>query len=237
MPPKPLSATENGNAFILVAVACLFFGALCYVVINTGSTGALQQEKDLMSAAQITQYPATLRTTVRRMIADGVAAEALNFDPADATASGVFSAMGGQTAVQDPPAGIGANSAWRFKTAPNGPDGQTGWFIGGVGSDGPRGKDVFAYLDHLSLDACTQILRGLALPDTPLIEPQVIDFTGTAEGTPVQSGGAAGPESFSRAEGKHSFNAWLDHKKPQSYACVQNGAGGDYIYYHVLVDR
>lgn len=238
MPTRPSSAAEKGNAFILVALACIFFGALCYMVINAGNSGGAAQEKDLMSAAQITQYPAALRTHVRRMMANGVAANDITFAPQDVTPSGVFSPAGGGAFLQDPPAGIGGASQWRFKSAPaSDTEGVRGWYVAGVGSDGLRGKDIFAYLEHLSLEVCAQILRGLALPEEPLIEPETIDFSGADEGTQNQTGGAAGDVTLAGAAGKYSFNAWDAKETPQSYACVQNGEDGSYVYYHVLVDR
>jgi hypothetical protein len=112
-----------------------------------------------------------------------------------------------------------------------------GWFVAGAGSDGARGKDVFAYLDNLDLEVCEQILRGLGLAPIPLVEPEKIDFSGLYEGTPLQTGGAAPGDSLGRAGGAYSFNAWHRADAPQPYACVQNGADGSYVYYHVLVDR
>lgn len=235
-PLTPFKTSEKGNALLLVMVAVIFFGALSYMVINSGSGGTFAQEKDLMSAAQITQYPAALRTTVRRMITQGVVPADITFDLSDATPNGIFSQIGGGAFIEDPPAGIGKDTIWRFKATPAGPDGIRGWFVAGVGSDAPRGKDIFAYLDNLNLQVCEQILRGLGLDPTPLEEPVAIDFSGADEGTARQQGGAAAGQNLAHATA-HSFKAWHQQDNPQPYACVRNGPDGGYVYYHVLVDQ
>lgn len=231
-------ARERGNVLLLPLLALILFGAICYaLIIPTGET-TMDQEKDLTSAAQITQYPAMLRTTVRRMMTQGIAPQDLDFSPTATATNGVFSAQGGQAPVARAGEVAGSKSRWHFKTAPVDDLGnKTGWFIAGIGSDGSAGKDVFAYLDGLSLPVCTQILRALGLPEEPLVEKVTIDFSGDHEGTPRQTGGAAGNDTTRNADEKYVLSAWAAAKSPQSYACVRNGQTGSYLYYHVIIDQ
>lgn len=230
--------SEHGNVLLLTLLALILFGAICYALIIPAGEVSMDQEKDLTSAAQITQYPAMLRTSVRRMMTQGIAAEDLDFSETAESAAGVFSPQGGQAARARANDMAGSKSRWRFKTAPLSADGgNTGWFIAGVGKDGSSDKDIFAYLDALSLPVCTQILRALGLPEEPRVETTAIDFSGDNEGTPQQTGGAAAGDTARTADSKYVFSAWAEAKKPQPYACVRNGKDGSYIYYHILVDR
>lgn len=232
--PSVYRAREQGNVLMLTLLAVLLFGALCYAVIRPTSEVTLDQEKDLVSAAQVMQYPAMLRTTVSRMMTQGLPVDGLSFAADDATTGGVFSTTGGMALRQAPPEGIGNVSQWRFKTAPaNG----TGWFVLSDNKPGRNAKDVFAFLDDLSLPVCQQILRALGLPHQPLVENTSIDFTGDNEGTINQTGGAEAADTARTASDKYVFNAWFYAKKPQDFACVQNGENGRYVYYHILVDR
>ena len=237
-PTPSVRHRERGNVLLLTLLALILFGAICYALIIPAGEVSMDQEKDLTSAAQITQYPAMLRTTVRRMMTQGIAAEELDFSETSTAANGVFSPQGGQAARARANDMAGSKSRWRFKSAPiSAEGGNTGWFISGVGQDGANDKDIFAYLDDLSLPVCKQILRALGLPEEPLVEPSAIDFNGDNEGTAQQTGGAAAGDTARTANSKYVFSAWAEAKKPQPYACVRNGKDGNYIYYHILVDR
>lgn len=231
-------AHERGNVLLLTLLALVLLAAICYALIIPAGEVTTDQERDLVSAAQITQYPAMLRTAVRRMMIQGVAAEELDFSVTAPAQGGVFSAQGGQAPLASAEDTAGAHSQWRFKGAPVAAGGgHTGWFIAGLGTDGADGKDVFAFLDGLTLPVCTQILRALGLPEEPLVEENAIDFSGAAEGTPQQTGGAGAGDTIGTASDAHVFSAWNGLEKPQPYACVRNGKDGSYIYYHILVDR
>lgn len=235
--PVALRPNERGNALFLLLIAIALFGALSYAVTHAGRSGGFEQDKSLLSAAQVTQYPAGLSTTVKRMLKSGVTDGALSFDPADTGPGAVFSASGGAAQVEMPPKDVGQATAWRFKTTPADGAGRSGWFIAGLGDDGAGGKDVFAFLDDVSPEVCQHLLRGLGLDATPLVEKTAVDFTGTNEGRPDQTGGAGGAQGLSQAKEGFAFNAWNDAGNPQTYACVRNGASGEYVYYHVLAQH
>lgn len=234
----PTLNKERGNVLLLTLLAMILLAAICYALIFPAGEVSMDQEKELVSAAQITQYPAMLRTTVRRMVAQGIEIDDLDFSTAADTKTSVFSVQGGQAQRAGLDDTAGANSKWRFKSAPASADGgHTGWFIAGVGRDDGDGKDVFAFMDGLSQPVCMQILRALGLPPEPLVENSTIDFSGSFEGTPQQTGGAEAGQTARTADAKYVLAAWANAKKPQPYACVRNGPEGGYIYYHILVDR
>ncbi len=74
---------ERGNVLFLILVAVALFAALSYAVTQStrGGGKSATDESDLISTAQITQYPSTVKTAVVRMRIDGVAETALEFNP------------------------------------------------------------------------------------------------------------------------------------------------------------
>lgn len=224
---------QRGNALFLILIAVALFAALSYAVTRSGrGSGGIDREQALIAASQITQYPAALRTSITRMIVTGTQVSTLTFAPADTTDAGVFSASGGGGTLQAPPANIGTATTWRYKTAPG-----AGWYIHGIGTDTSGGKDVFAFLNGLTLPVCTQILRGLGLNGTPLVEATAVDFdTGaTNEGLATQTGGVVAGNASPGAANAHVFFA--HNAAPQAFACTRNGAAGNYVYYHALYEQ
>jgi hypothetical protein len=225
---------ERGNALFLILIAVALFAALSYAVTQSGrGSGTIDKEQGLISASQITQFPAAVRTGVTRMVITGTAAGALTFSPSDTTSVGVFSASGGGVVSQKPPTAGVTSTAWRFKTAPTD---DTGWFISGIGTDTASGKDIFALLDNVSIGVCNNINRGLGLTNSsPRNEATVVTLTSTNEGTPTQTGGGANTDVGTAA----ATFTWYAHALAtdvQPFACVQNGVS-TYMYYHALVER
>ncbi len=73
---------ESGNVLFLILIAVALFAALSYAVTQSSRTGggATDGESNLVNSAQITQYPASVRTAIVRMLINGVDASQLNFD-------------------------------------------------------------------------------------------------------------------------------------------------------------
>lgn len=230
---------ERGNALFLILIAVALFAALSYAVTSSGrGSGSISNEQALITAAQITQFPAAVRTAVTRMVITGTTASSLTFASPDSTTSGVFSTTGGGAILQTPPSNIGTATTWQFKSAPST---GTGWFISGVGTDtAATGIDAFAFLNGLTLPVCTQILRGLALNTTPRTEATAVVFTGgTNEGLATQTGGATNAQTGTAASA-YAFNIWNTANptvSPQAFSCVLNGTGGNYVYYHALLEQ
>lgn len=148
---------ERGNALFLILIAVALFAALSYAVTSSGrGSGSISGEQSLITSAQITQFSASLRTTVLRMVLTGTNSASLRFDTsAPVGVDEVFAKEGGGNIYQAPPANIGGATAWVFKDLS---DPVNGFFIDEVG---PTGRDIFAALSPLSLSMCQQINRGL----------------------------------------------------------------------------
>ena len=223
---------QRGNALFLILIAVALFAALSYAVTRSGrGSGGIDREQALIAASQITQYPAALRTSITRMVVTGIQASTLTFLTTSTDDFGVFSATGGGATSQTPPTNIGAATVWRYKAAPD-----DGWYIHGIGTDGATGKDVFAFLDGVNAPVCTQILRGLGLGGNPLAETVAVDFTGTDEGLPTQTGGVLAANA---SPGVANASVFFAHNAaPQAFSCVRNGAAGsNNVYYHALYEQ
>ncbi len=81
---------ERGNVLFLILIAVALFAALSYAVTQSSRSGGgdASRETNLVNSAHITQYPASLKTSIVRMIvSNGTSPLVLVFNPpADASA-------------------------------------------------------------------------------------------------------------------------------------------------------
>ena len=74
--------SERGNVLFLILIAVALFAALSYVVTQSTRSGggSTEREKNILSSAQMTQYPTALRTAIIRQVLGGVAIETVLFN-------------------------------------------------------------------------------------------------------------------------------------------------------------
>ena len=74
---------ERGNVLFLILIAVALFAALSYAVTqSTRGGGNADDETSLISSASLTQYPASLKTSILRMsISGGIGDDELMFNP------------------------------------------------------------------------------------------------------------------------------------------------------------
>lgn len=208
---------ERGNALFLILIAVALFAALSYAVTQSGRGGRdVSREQALIIASQLTQFGASLRTAVTRMIITGETATALSFDTTSPAANTdeVFASAGGGAIYSAPPANscTGTCGPWKFLDASAA---GTSFFVNGIGTDTTTGADVIVYLNDVSETVCDEINNGLGLT-LDQVESATIDFTmgSTTKGN------------------ANSFKAYSG----EAFACTDNNSTGN-IYYHVLVER
>lgn len=239
--PSAKRRAESGNVLFLILIAVALFAALSYAVTQSSRSGGgdASSETNLISSAEITQYPASVRTAIIRMaVSNGADVTALEFNPPSAFGSlsdpsvGVFHPDGGgatyTTASDDIMLQSGTNPSgtWNFSAH---------YEITYVGvSDGATsfdGNDIIAFLPDVKSSICSKINDELGISgdtthtsdlDVSAAAQQMDDAynTATAGGATVTlgtAGGAAGLDS-------------------QPFGCVTDSAG-EHIYYHVLVER
>ena len=237
-------AAERGNVLFLILIAVVLFAALSYAVTQSSRSGGggTDGEANLVNSAQITQYPASVRTAIVRMIIGGVDVSQLEFNRPSEYGSltdnsfGVFHPNGGGATFVTAPASVtasGAQAAWIFNSRFEIQDIGT---TTGTGS----GNDVIAFLPGVGTAICTRLNTELGITTTDDNDGNGVPDAGIAIGNiPTeamnQDGGNTGIGAF--------IGAIDTDFAGQPFGCADfddAGAGtnnGDLVYYHVLVER
>ncbi len=228
------NSNEDGNVLFLILIAVALFAALSYAVTSStrSSGGNPSSETNLISSAQITQYPASVSTAIFRAIVSGTAVSEIRFNrpsefaTLDSTAIGVFHPSGGGATYNPAPADImvsGSAGQWVFNGGLEVPD---------IGIAGAGGNDIIAYLVGVKQSICSKINEehglGTAIPvldaDRSALYTTRMYDDGSSDYV-LPTGNQA-----DITDGSGAFDG-------QPFGCFQNAGGGDYVYYHVVVER
>jgi len=226
---------EGGNVLFLILIAVALFAALSYAVTQSTRSGGgdASKEKSLVSSATVTQYPASVKTAiVRMMISNGVSVDSLLFDKPPYTNLTTDALK--KAAVFYPDPGGGAT----YSTA-SADVGTTGaplpWYFNGenevknIGTNPASGSvptassaDVIAFLPDITKAVCDKVHEQLGMAKT--YATLAANITDTNQADPgIDFGGVI------------ITSAVLDG---QPQGCFLLSTGPDrYVYYHVLVER
>lgn len=234
---------ERGNVLFLILIAVALFAALSYAVTSSSRSGGgdAGSESALVKTAAVTQYPASVRTTLIRMIVSkNISASQMAFnkppytnldDDAGDVDAGVFHPSGGG-AIYSP-----ANADIMV-------DGQPGeWFFNGtlgiedIGID--ANSDIIAFLPGVKQAICEKINSELGLVAPPTVDADLdgiytvdmADSDGDAT-TAIPATGYASTAADMIAVATTNTLAGVP------YGCfINGGTPAEYVYYHVLVER
>lgn len=178
------SNNENGNVLFLILIAVVLFAALSYAVTQSSRTGGgdAGKETNLISSAEISQYPAAVKTAIVRMIINGTTYEELKFNPPSqfgalaTTSDGVFHPDGGAAAYTNASADVMTSNSpgtWYFN--PN--------FevqnIGTTSAASPAGNEFIAFLPGVKTAICRKVNEevgiGTTIPTTSGIASTDVD--------------------------------------------------------------
>ena len=164
---QTVKQSEKGNVLFLILIAVALFAALSYVVTQSTRSGggSTEREKNILSSAQMTQYPTALRTSIIRMVLAGVAIENVKFDAPGtgpfntlSTSQLVFHPQGGGATFQQAPQELSASGnsqlAWTYNAE---------FDVPGIGINGAGGNDVIAFLPGISSGICRQVNEELGV--------------------------------------------------------------------------
>lgn len=227
--------TEAGNVLFLILIAVALFAALSYAVTqSTRSSGDASSETNLISSASITQYPSAIRTATVRMIINGITPTELLFDPPSSFGSmttqqlarDVFHPTGGQATFQQAPADIMASNSlgtWYFNAHFEVLN------LGTTSAANADGNEIVAFLPGIKQAICSKLNDeagiGTTVPvATVSISANYMQEMNTAYSVPASETILGTVASTASLAG-------------QPFGCFRNTAGGDYVYYHVLVER
>jgi hypothetical protein len=156
-------SSQRGNVLFLILIAVVLFAALSYAVTQSTRTGGgdASKETNLVSSAEVTQYPSAIRTAITRMIINGLTYEEIKFNPPSAfsglgaaTTEGVFHPSGGGAIYATAPADVmtsGTPGVWYFN--PNFEVSQ----ISTSSSGSPNGNDFIAFLPGIKDAICDKL--------------------------------------------------------------------------------
>ncbi len=234
---------ERGNVLFLILIAVALFAALSYAVTQSTRSGAgsSDSETGLINSAQLTQYPAGVRTAVVRMIIGGVEVGNLSFNPpSDFTnitnnlSWHVFHPTGGGATFATAPGDVmasGAPARWYFNAR-----NQIN-LIGttdGTGSPTQATADIIAFLPGINQSICNRINQELGINGVPT--ESGIKYA-ISENMESKSNGADSPTSPSwPLDGGTIGGSGAEVLDGQPFGCFRNGTA-EYVYYHVLVER
>lgn len=222
---------ERGNVLFLILIAVALFAALSYAVTSSSRSGGgnANSETNLVNSAQITQYPAAVRTSIVRMIISGTSVEEIRFNrpsefgTLDADTIGVFHPSGGGATSSTAPKDVmlsGSQGVWNFNAEMEIPN---------IGTNGAGGNDVIAFLPGLKQSVCSKINEQLGITGSIVLSAD----RSSDYGDRMYDDGSS-DYIFPTADVNDIDAAGLSG---QPFGCFQNGSGGEYVYYHVLVER
>lgn len=226
--------TQSGNVLFLILIAVALFAALSYAVTSSTRSGSNDgsSETNLISSAQITQFPAGVSNTIVRMVIAGTSVDEIRFnkpdefDNLDTPSIGVFHPSGGGAIYIPAPKDIMVNDQpgdWAFNGELEIPD---------IGTAGVGGNDIVAYLVGIKQAICRKINEEHGLGNSiPVLNA---DRSGNYTDRMFDDGAAdyvlPTTDVADIDNGSGAFDG-------QPFGCFQNAGGGDYVYYHVVVER
>ncbi|MCB1531841.1 MAG: hypothetical protein KDJ35_03125 [Alphaproteobacteria bacterium] len=235
--------SESGNVLFLILIAVALFAALSYAVTQSTRTGggSGDNETALISSAQLTQYPATVRTSVVRMIIGGTDIGNLEFnDPSEfsnlgSNPVGVFHPSGGGATYSSAPGEMmddGNPGTWVFNAE------NEIYYLGTTNEAAPgtplsTTADVIAFLPGITETLCSRINTELGISGIPVetgidVVTNLVNTDGTDSGHTDFCDGGCGATIGQDV-------ATLD---AQPFGCFELVASsGNYVYFHVLVER
>lgn len=225
---------QDGNVLFLILIAVALFAALSYAVTQSTRSGGgnTSNETAGINAAQLTQYPASVRTSIVRMIIGGVNATDLEFNPSSdfggltSTTVGVFHPEGGGATHVTAPSTLmegGVPGTWYFNPE---------FEIVNVGVSTPSdfgGNDFIAFLPGITRTLCDRINDDLGVGGDTVLATNV-----TARIEVIMEDGYSLPNDELILGDVDSPGL-----AGQAYGCFENPTTPDptYVYYHLLLEQ
>ena len=235
--------SESGNVLFLILIAVALFAALSYAVTQSTRTGggSGDNETALISSAQLTQYPATIRTSVVRMIISGADITSLEFNAPDqfsnllSNAVGVFHPSGGGATYSQSPGDMmatGNPGTWVFNAE------NEILYLGttneaALGTPLDTTVDVIAFLPGITQTLCSRINDELGIAGIPVETGiDVVENLDNSDGT------LSGRTDFCEGGCGATIGQDVPALDAQPFGCFElTASSGNYVYYHVLVER
>ncbi len=238
--------SENGNAIFLILVAIALFAGLSYAVTQAkrSNQNAVDTEKAILSSAAMTQYPASLRTSVVRMVFSGKSVSTIKFNRPDNFGDVpeellLFHPKGGGAPYKNPPEDVMAetdqsqgNAQW-FVNA--------NWDVPEIGvSDSGAGNDLIAFLPNINQAVCTYVNKEMNVSNMGCISTDSIvpdlDISTNSANIRENADGAYIFPITDQEDLKNASPSCTAFKKHSS-GCFFDKDNNEYVYYSVILQR
>ena len=235
---------QKGNVLFLILIAVALFAALSYAVTKSSRSGGdASRETNILNAAQLTQYPTSVRTAVMRLIIDGFQdTNILYSEPGDnetSSAFEVFHAVGGGAVFQRAPeemmqlGGINEAGTWFINMSFEIPE------LGRDNVTGLQGNELIAFLPGITESVCSRINMEANIIQNPSVDNPVV----TAPASALDGSVDAIDYNITLATdydnaGDEILDSTANDLVGQSFGCFEYLTGsGDYVMYQVLLER
>ena len=239
---------ESGNVRFLILIAIALFAALALAVMQSSlsESDEATNARNLISTTEVTQFPASVRRGIVRLMADhNISAAQLEFNPPPEFSSltankkgkhalGVFDADGGGGVVYQQPSG---------NVMANGSSGT--WYFNANFSIPNIGNEMIAFLPGLKKQVCQKIngQLGIVPNPVPVVPGAAKDYEKT-QGPAFPGDGTLELFSAAPTPGKPLVSTTTIGTPPvsvlsgQPFGCfVTDDNPPVYVYYHSLVER
>lgn len=235
-------ASESGNVLFLILIAVALFAALSYAVTSSTNSGGgdANEESSLVNSAAITQYPASIKTAmIRMMVSGGIDATGVlaadngilftkptdfvaDLTTPDRKARAVFHPDGGGATYSPSTQGLSATGTgeWFFTRSYEITN------IGTTTASSLDGNEIIAFLPDITKTICDKINEEVGISG---------DITHDAGITIADTLNIADVEADGGILGAAAASANGIAGKP--YGCFRNATAGPYVYYHVLLEQ
>ncbi|OFW89221.1 MAG: hypothetical protein A3J37_04815 [Alphaproteobacteria bacterium RIFCSPHIGHO2_12_FULL_45_9] len=229
--------SERGNVLFLILIAVALFAALSYAVTQSTRSGGgdASRETNLVNAAGITQYPASIKTAITRMvISNSVNPEELLFDTPSTfgslatdedKANAVFYPTGGGASYVEAPASVMASNTlgtWHFNGANR---------VVNIGTTeaslSTTDADIIAFLPGVKKAVCDSIHAKLGISPTYTVITTIdttSDMNYANQGIDITGGGSI-------------TSTALDGQPQGCFSDSVPSTSTVYTYYHVVSER
>jgi hypothetical protein len=220
-------SNQRGNILFIILIAVALFAALSFAISqSTGQSGqSASRETSQINSAYLHQYPVSIRQAIVRMrLSQNLTIDQISFANLIDTTYGtfatnpareVFHPQGGGVVYQAPPEGINDGSNWIFNGSIE---------VENVGSTSGNANsaELIAFLPGVNEEICRAANRGYDGAQTSSPPPSVtVAGENTAfTGTFAYNGTISDPD----LDGKDAY-------------CYFSTTLGQFVYYHVLVER
>jgi hypothetical protein len=236
---------QKGNVLFLILIAVALFAALSYAVTQSSRSGGdASRETNILNAAQLTQYPTSIRTAVLRLIIDGFQdTNILYASPGNIITNSpsepwqVFATIGGGAIHQNAPTdmmqagGANAAGAWFINMNFEVPE------LGRTTIPGIAGNELIAFLPGITESVCTRInLEANIIASSAVANPVLASTV---------LGAAADDADFNitllshyNSAGNRELDTTGNHFTRQPFGCFEDSSGsGTYVLYTVILER